>query len=124
MASAGSIAAMVRELAVQAACIGVVDGVVDGDVEQLWQLRVDRENLRAPALRERLQQALSDTLQRAVRLDIEAGRAVDTPAERAAAARKQLQAEAERTIGDDPLVKSLLAQYKTARIVPGSVKPL
>ena len=120
MVSAGNVAAMVRELAMQAACIGVVEG----DAEQRWQLRVDRENLRAPALRERLQQALSDTLQRAVRLDIEAGRAVDTPAERAAAARRQLQAEAERTIGDDPLVKSLLAQYKTARIVPGSVKPL
>ena len=120
MVSAGSVAAMVRELAMQAACIGVVDG----PAEQRWQLRVERENLRAPALCERLQQALSATLQRAVRLDIEAGRAVDTPAERAAAARKQSQADAERTIGDDPLVKSLLAQYKTARIVPGSVKPL
>jgi len=59
-----------------------------------------------------------------VRLELEAGAAVDTPAERAAEARRQRQARAEQEIHDDPLVKALLAQYKTARIVPGSVKPL
>ena len=59
-----------------------------------------------------------------VRLELEAGTAVDTPAERAAEARRQRQARAEQEIHDDPLVKALLAQYKTARIVPGSVKPL
>ena len=45
-------------------------------------------------------------------------------ASRAAEARRQRQARAEQEIHDDPLVKALLAQYKTARIVPGSVKPL
>jgi DNA polymerase-3 subunit gamma/tau len=55
---------------------------------------------------------------------VQAGTAVDSPAERQAAERRRRQAEAERTIHDDPLVKALLAQYKTARIVPGSVKPL
>ena len=33
------------------------------------------------------------------------------------------QAEAERIIRDDPLVQTLLAQYRGARIVPGSVRP-
>jgi DNA polymerase-3 subunit gamma/tau len=42
---------------------------------------------------------------------------------RDAAERDRRQAEAERVIQDDPLVKALMAQYKTARIVPGSVRP-
>ena len=33
------------------------------------------------------------------------------------------QAQAEQIIHDDPLVQALMAQYKTARIVPGSIKP-
>jgi DNA polymerase III subunit gamma/tau len=115
---AGAITAMVRELALQSECLAVVD---DGS-EQLWQLRVERENLRAPALRERLQAAAQGE-GRAVRLEIEAGATVDTPAGREAAERDRRQAEAERLINDDPLVRALMAQYKTARIVPGSVKP-
>ena len=50
---AGSIAAMVRELAMQAEGIAVVEAAG----ETLWRLRVERENLRAPALREKLQAA-------------------------------------------------------------------
>ena len=114
-----AVAAMVRELAMQAECVAVAD---DG-VEQVWRLRVERENLRAPALRERLQAAATQAQGRAVRLDVEAGPAVDTAAARDAAERASRQAEAERVIHDDPLVKALMAQYKTARIVPGSVKP-
>ncbi len=120
MVEAGSVAAMVRELAMQAECWSIVDC----DAEPVWRLRVERENLRTPALRERLQAAMAEALRQAVRLEIEAGAAVDTPAERAAEARRRRQAEAEQVIHDDPLVKALLAQYKTARIVPGSVKPL
>ena len=117
---AGSIAAMVRELAMQAEGIAVVEAAG----ETLWRLRVERENLRTPALREKLQAAVAEALRLPVRLELEAGAAVDTPAERAAEARRQRQARAEQEINDDPLVKALLAQYKTARIVPGSVKPL
>jgi DNA polymerase-3 subunit gamma/tau len=119
MVEAGSVAAMVRELAVQAECWSIVE-----DADPVWRLRVERENLRTPALRERLQTAMAEALQQTVRLEIEAGVAVDTPAERAAEASRRRQAEAEQVIHDDPLVKALLAQYKTARIVPGSVKPL
>ena len=119
LVAAGAVTAMVRELAMQAQCTAVVDG----EGEQLWQLRVERENLRAPALRERLQAAISVARQRPVRIDVEAGAATDTPASREAAERARRQAEAERVIHDDPLVKALMSQYKTARIVPGSIKP-
>ena len=54
---------------------------------------------------------------------VEAGPTDDTPARRDAAERARRQAEAEQIIHDDPLVQALMAQYKTARIVPGSVKP-
>ena len=114
-----AIAAMVRELAMQAQCVNVVDG----EAEQHWCLRVERENLRAPALRERLQAAVAAHQQRPVRLEVEAGIAADSPAARESAERARRQAEAERVIHDDPLVKALMAQYKTARIVPGSIKP-
>ena len=36
---------------------------------------------------------------------------------------RRRQAEAEQIIHNDPLVQALMAQYKTARIVPGSIKP-
>jgi DNA polymerase-3 subunit gamma/tau len=120
MVDRAGIVAMVRELALQAECFAIVDGPAG----QVWRLRVERENLRAPGLRDRLQAALGEAVQRTVRIDVEAGTAVDSPAERLAAEGLRRQAEAEKTIHDDPLVKALLAQYKTARIVPGSVKPL
>ena len=74
-------------------------------------------------MRERLQAARGEGDGRAVRLEVEAGAAVDTLAAREAAERDRRQAEAERAIQEDPLVKALMAQYKTARIVPGSVRP-
>ena len=114
-----AVSAMVRELAMQAECVAVAD---DGDV-QVWRLRVERENLRASTLRDRLQAAATQAQGRVVGLEVEAGAAVDTAAARDAAERALRQAEAERVIHDDPLVKALMAQYKTARIVPGSVKP-
>jgi DNA polymerase III subunit gamma/tau len=116
---AGAIAAMVRELALQAECVRVVG---DGP-EQVWQLRVERENLRTPALRDRLQTAAGDAEGHPLRLEIESGAVHDTLAARDAAERDRRQAEAERAIEQDPLVRALMAQYKTARIVPGSVKP-
>ena len=119
MVAAGQVAAMVRELAMQAECIRIVGA----GAEQVWQFRVERENLRTPALRERLQVAASEAEGHALRLEIEAGAAQDTPAARDAAERDRRQAEAERAIEQDPLVRALMAQYKTARIVPGSVKP-
>jgi DNA polymerase-3 subunit gamma/tau len=39
------------------------------------------------------------------------------------AERERRQRVAEQTIHNDPLVQALMSQYKTARIVPGSIKP-
>jgi DNA polymerase-3 subunit gamma/tau len=120
MASAGSIAAWVRELAMQSQCVAIDDTATP----LLWRLRVERETLRTPACIEKLQAALAELLGLALRLEVEGGVALDTPARREAAERERLQAEAEATIREDPLVKALMSQYKTARIVPGSVKSL
>ena len=119
MADAGSISAMARELAMQAQCLALqeqADPVV-------CRLRVERESLRVAAHCDKLQAALADTLQRKVTLEAEGGSVDDSPAKRDAAERARRQAAAEDTIHNDPLVRALMAQYKTARIVPGSVKP-
>ena len=120
LCAAGSIGALVRELAMQAECVAIDERASP----TLWRLRVERETLRTPANGEKLQAALADWLGRPVRLETEAGVAQDSPARREAAERARRQVEAERTIQDDPLVQALMAQYKTARIVPGSVKSL
>ena len=115
----GSISALVRELAMQSQCVEICDDAVPA----LWRLRVDRETLRAAMHREKLQTALVEVLGHAVWLEVDAGPAQDSPALRANAERERRQVEAEQIIHNDPLVRSLMAQYKTARIVPGSVKP-
>jgi DNA polymerase III subunit gamma/tau len=119
MTERGSIGAMVRELAMQSQCIEV-----DAQAQpELWRLRLDRESLRANVHRDKLQAALAEHLGHAVSLDLTAGEAQDSPAQRATAERDRRQQAAEQIIHNDPLVLSLMAQYKTARIVPGSIKP-
>jgi len=120
LCAAGSIGALVRELAMQAECVAIDERASP----IMWRLRVERETLRTPANAEKLQAALAEWLGRPVRLEMEAGMAQDSPARREAAERARRQVEAERTIQEDPLVQALMAQYKTARIVPGSVKSL
>ena len=115
----GNVSAFARELAMQSECIGLDEQATPIQC----RLRVERETLRAQAPREKLEAALAQALQRAVQLVVEAGTADDSPAKRDAAERARRQAAAEQTIQDDPLVQALMAQYKTARIVPGSVKP-
>jgi len=110
-----SITAMARELALQAQCVAI-DGLT-------WRLRVERESLRAPAQRDRLQAALRQALDEPVVLQVELGATDDTPARREAAERARRQQQAEKIIHDDPLVQALMQQYATARIVPGSIKP-
>jgi DNA polymerase-3 subunit gamma/tau len=111
----GSITALARELAMQAQCVAI-DGMD-------WTLSVERDSLRAPAQRDRLQAALREALGEPVTLRVEIGATADTPAKREAAERVRRQRQAEKIIHDDPLVQALLQQYETARIVPGSVKP-
>ena len=53
----------------------------------------------------------------------QAGAVTDSPARREAAERERRQREAEDLIRNDPLVQEMLAQFPSARIVPGSIKP-
>ena len=98
-------------------------GVDEAAEPMTWTLRVERETLRSAANCDKLQAALAEAVKKPVRLVVEAGPTEDTPARRDAIERARRQAEAEQIIHDDPLVQALMAQYKTARIVPGSVKP-
>jgi DNA polymerase III subunit gamma/tau len=116
----GAIAALVRELAMQAELLEQ-SSTADGAI---WRLRVEREALRAPALRDKLQAALAAATDGAVALELIAGVALDSPALREAVARARAQQAAEQTIQGDPVVRDLMAQFKTARIVPGSIKPV
>ncbi|MDD2919450.1 DNA polymerase III subunit gamma/tau [Rhodoferax sp.] len=108
-----SIAAMVRELALQSQ-------LVARDQDQ-WLLRVERESLNQSGSRERLAAALS-AAGYPVRLVAEVGRVTDSPAKRNAAAAAQAQLAAEKIVFDDPLVQSLMRDFG-AKIVPGSIKP-
>jgi len=116
---AGLVSAFTRELAMQSQCLSFADQAQT----VVCRLCVERETLRASTPCDKLQAALAELLGRSVRLEVEAGAAQDSPARRDAAQRARRQLEAEQIIHDDPLVRALMAQYKTARIVPGSVKP-
>ncbi len=118
MVQTGNIAAMVRELAIQSQCVRIDDGASP----PLWVLQVERDTLRSPAQRDKLEAALALHLGTPLTLDVQAGPAQDTPAIRASAERLRRQREAEQIIADDPIVRTLMAQYSGARIVPGSVK--
>jgi DNA polymerase-3 subunit gamma/tau len=112
----GGLTALVRELAVQAQLLGV-----DG---QIWRLRVERETLRTNALRDKLLAALEPVLGAGACIELEGGNVEDSIARREAAEREAAQREAEQVIRNDPAVGALMAQFRTARIVPGSIKPL
>ena len=112
--------ALARELALQAECLEIDESVEP----QRWRFRVERESLRQPGLLEKLQSVLASFAGKAVRVDIEAGRATDSPALRDTQATRSRQRQAESIILGDPEVQQLLAQFKTARILPGSIKPV
>jgi DNA polymerase-3 subunit gamma/tau len=116
----GAVVAMVRELAQQAGLLRIDDRATP----QRWQLLVAREPLRNPALADKLSTALSVWLGQAVVLEVQPGQPTDTPALRDAAERQRRQAAAEALIQADAVVLELMQQFKTARIVPGSIKPV
>jgi DNA polymerase-3 subunit gamma/tau len=120
LADAGAISALVRELAWQ----GGLRDIDAAAVPPVWTLVVERESLRSAALCDKLAAALAAELGSPVGLRVEPGVPDDSPARRDQAERQRRQAEAEATIGNDPLVAGLLAQFKGARIVPGSIKPV
>jgi DNA polymerase-3 subunit gamma/tau len=120
LADDGAIVALTRELAWQAGLVGIDETTVP----PRWRLCVEREALRQPALRDKLAAALAAELGAPVELLLEPGTPEDSPLRRDAAERSRRQAEAEETIRTDPVVRELLGQFKTARIVPGSIKPI
>jgi DNA polymerase-3 subunit gamma/tau len=111
--------ALTRELALQAECLEIDESTEP----QRWRFRVERESLRQAGLLEKLQAALTALSGKPARVEIEAGRATDSPALRDSMAARLRQQRAESIIQEDPEVRQLLAQFKTARILPGSIKP-
>jgi DNA polymerase-3 subunit gamma/tau len=109
-----SINAMVRELALQSQ-------LVARDTDQ-WILRVERESLNQSGSRDRLTAALQSA-GFSVKLVVEVGRVTDCPARRNTAASAEKQLAAERIIFDDPFVQSMMRDF-SAKIVPGSIKPI
>jgi DNA polymerase-3 subunit gamma/tau len=115
-----SVAALVRELAWSSGLVAIDDRTAP----PTWRLAVEREALRQKALADKLAAAMAAVVGSAVQLELQPGVPADSPARRDAAERARRQAEAEATIHADPLVRELLAQFKGARIVPGSIKPI
>ena len=109
-----AITALVRELALQSQLLAR-----DGDQ---WLLRIERESLNMPSTRERLQTALQ-AAGHAVRLTVEMGPVVDSPAKRLAVAAAAKMVAAEALIQNDPLVQAMVRDFG-ARIVPGSIQPI
>ena len=116
----GNLNGLVRELAWQAQCLALEDQALPKRVV----LRVERESLRQQGHRDRLQAALSELLGDAVTLEVVAGAVTDSAARRDSARRVQAQNDAEAVITSDPMVVELLVRYPTARIVPGSIRPV
>jgi DNA polymerase III subunit gamma/tau len=116
----GAVAALVRELAQQSALVHI-----DAQASpERWHLQVASEPLRNATLADKLATALSAHLGQPTVVELVAGTPTDTPAQREAAEKQRRQAAAESTIQQDPVVQELMQQFKTARLVPGSIKPL
>ncbi len=105
---------MTGELARQAQALGCRSE----NGREVWTLRVERESLRAPALVAKLEAALD------ARLDIEAGVAEDSIALRTVARAEAQQRAAEDLAAAHPMTRTLLSQFPSARILPGSVQPV
>lgn len=114
LVAAEAVTALVRELALQSQLVARDDGH--------WLLRVERESLNQPTVRERLRAAL-ETAGLARELSVEMGPVTDCPARRNAAAAQARQKRAQEVVMNDPYVQTLMRDYG-ARIVPGSIQPL
>ena len=116
----GTLTALLRESAMQAG----LQRIDDSRTPPVWHLRVEREPLRSAALADKLAAVIGTAVGHAVQVQFGPGAPADSPARRDAAERQHRQAQAEQIIHNDPVVRELLSQFKTARIVPGSIKPV
>jgi DNA polymerase III subunit gamma/tau len=114
-----ALSGLARELAWQGELLRIEPGS-----PVTWHLRVEHESLRAPGLRDKLLEAVSESIGAPLQIELHAGKPQDSPSLREAAERVRKQKAAEAAIHDDPVVRELLSQFKTARIVPGSIKPV
>ncbi|KQW56997.1 DNA polymerase III subunit gamma/tau [Variovorax sp. Root411] len=113
LVAAEAITALARELALQSQLVG-------RDTDQ-WLLRIERETLNQPSSREKLTAALNN-LGHNIKLAIEIGGVVDSPARRNKQAADERQRVAEEAIMSDPEVQALMRDFD-AKIVPGTLKP-
>lgn len=113
MVVAEAITALARELALQSQ-------LVARDVDQ-WLLRVERESLNQTSSREKLQTALA-AMGHGVKIAIEIGAVVDSPARRNKQAADERQRVAEEAIRNDPEVQLMMRDWD-AKIVPGTLRP-
>ena len=116
--AAESIAALVRELALQSQLLART--VNDAPQPHDWLLRIERESLSQSGTPEKLQLALA-SIGQSVRLSIEIGPASDTPAKRIAAAAAEKQRMAQEIITQDDYVQKLMRDFG-AKIVPNSIQ--
>ena len=116
--AAESIAALVRELALQSQLLART--VNDAPQPHDWLLRIERESLSQSGTPEKLQMALA-SIGQSVRLSIEIGPASDTPAKRIAAAAAEKQRKAQEIITQDDYVQKLMRDFG-AKIVPNSIQ--
>jgi DNA polymerase-3 subunit gamma/tau len=111
--------AMPRELAMQAQLVAR-----EQDGQPCWVLAVERDFLSTTNLSEKLAQVITQVTGQPAQVDARQGAVQDSPARREAAAARQRQQQAEEAVQADPLVQALLEQFGTARIVPGSIRPV
>lgn len=110
-----AVTALVRELAMQAQ-LTATEPEADG---MRWVLTVERDTLRSTSLADKLQAALrsSDPALARLTLELQAGAVHDCLALREAELAEQRQRHAEHTFQTDPVVRALLTQYSTARLI-------
>ena len=121
LAERGVLKGLVRELAHQGALVAIGE---DAQGQPCWQLQVAHDPLREPAWCEKLREVLVQELGSPMQLRVVAGEALDSPARREQALRERRQRQAEEAVRQDPMVRELLGQFPTARIVPGSIRPV
>jgi DNA polymerase-3 subunit gamma/tau len=93
----------------------------EGDVLTL-ALKPEHMIFCSDALCKQLQDKLGEAADRSLRVRIVHEAVAETPATRAAKARSDEQAAAERSIADDPIIQDMQRQFG-AQIIPESIRP-
>ena len=120
--AAAGLAGMPRELLLQSQ---LMQPPPEAQTEQtasaaIWHIRVETETINHEPSRHKLEQALSAHLGHPMRLQVEYGRVVDSPAMRQNAARQAAREQAEAALHQHPFVQSMMREFG-AKILPGSI---